>query len=272
MTYNKIRLNTAQVAEAHAIDFVRGPISDAFSASDLHSLAYGKIAADNGALTDSNTVDFGKAPSDSANLTETQEFDLGTVRTDSASVAEAHEVSFSSVQADTGSLTDDHAVSYGSVQSDSAGLTDSDTKAVDKVLTDSGSFTDDDPVFNIGKNPSDSGSLADLHVVDLSKTLADSGSVAESFSRVVAFSRSFTETIYVTDDVNGAAVDDDQNAQFFKNLTNIGSTSDSEVKSVGKNPSDSANFTESGAYEVQDYVDTMTYFAENYVGTTGSLF
>jgi hypothetical protein len=181
-------------------------------------------------------------------------------------------VSFSSVQTDTGSITDDHAVSYGSIQADLGSVTESISNSPSKVLSDSGSFTDDDPVFNVGKNPSDSGSLADLHVVDLSKTLTDSGSVAESFDRVVAFSRSFTETIYVTDDVNGAAVDDDQTAQFFKNLTNIGSTADSEVKSVGKNPSDSANFTESGDFEKQDYVDTMTYFAENYVGTTGSLF
>lgn len=207
------------------------------SIEDDQSMAYVKVRSDTASASDlfNRTVVFDRNFSDSSNLIDALSYDLSKALSDAYFVSESH------------------------------------SSSVGKSLSDSGSFVDS-PVFGLGKNLTDSAAFSEDQVFGLGKALSDEPLASDVFTRVVSFSRDFSELVGVTDDVNGAAVDDDQTAQYFKNLTNIGSLSDSDVKSVGKNPSDSAIFAESGNLERQNYVDTMTYFSENYVGTSGSLF
>jgi len=73
-----------------------------------------------------------------------------------------------------------------------------------------------------------------------------------------------------TDDVNGAAVGDDQTLQVFKNFTNLGLLTDEIVFSVDKPLSDSGDISDSGLVFAQNYVDNPQYFASDYVGQSQS--
>jgi len=107
---------------------------------------------------------------------------------------------------------------------------------------------------------------------DVTKPVEDSFNVQDTFTRSVTSSRSFTDRVFLTDDINGlASLDDDQTMLFNKFVTHTILTSDSDPElSFEKNITDSGAVSDSGQLYAQGYMDNMDYFALGYVGTTGS--
>lgn len=158
----------------------------------------------------------------------------------------------------------------------------------------------------------------------MSKVLSEAPSITDSIVKTLPH-KIFTETVNVTDDVNGAAAGDDQTFQYFKLTTNLVSLSDAiNSKRIGKSVSESPRVTDviskalpskvfnnststtdirvvryskrvseacgvadtinsrrvgkvvaetpvvssSGLLRAQNYTVNMTYFAEDYVGSS----
>ena len=102
----------------------------------------------------------------------------------------------------------------------------------------------------------------------MTKLLQDASAVSDQVAKTLP-SKVFTETVNATDDVNGAAAGDDQIFQYFKVTTNLAAVSDGVIaRAVSKTLSDGGAATDDGSLRMQNYTVDMTYFAEDYVGTS----
>ena len=137
-----------------------------------------------------------------------------------------------------------HAVAFGRDFDDSYSAADVHIVTFNKVPSDSAGFTDSN-VVDLTKVRNEQLNLSDAQQFDIDKALSD--------------------TIFATDDSNGAAVGDDQRASVFKNRTEIVVVAESHITEFGKVPSDSSGFTDSGVILNQDYCD-ISYFSDDYVG------
>ena len=164
--------------------------------------------------------------------------------------------------------------------------------------------TTDNAILTFFKNFTDSSALADVATVAFTKVLADESSIADvdiieffknladgaATADTLAFNHSnvLTDTVFATDDVDGAAsILDDQEMQYFKNTTNLASASDSFSRTVaftrsfaetpsitdlaaltyGKTFLEAPSFTDAGSLRSQGYCD-FTFFAEDFVGAS----
>lgn len=170
--------------------------------------------------------------------------------------------------------------------SDTANVAESDSKAVGKVFSDSGSVSETD-VKTITKAPSETPSVSESHIVDLSKSLSETPSISEahaislarvrsdafmaSDNQVALINKVLTDSVGATDDVDGqASVEDDQEIQFFKVASNVANIVESHVKLTSKVAANTAQSSDSGSIRAQNYTVDMTYFAEDYVGQSGT--
>jgi hypothetical protein len=156
---------------------------------------------------------------------------------------------------------------FGKSLTDSAGVTDVSTRQIGKNPSDSLDLTEDQ-TFDIGKVLVDAFSTSDDETLDFGKVFADSLNLSDDQSFVMT--KALSDIVYATDDLDGeASLEDDQEFQFTKVRSELLFVYESEVKLIGKRPNDSASVDDSGNYRGQGYCD-FTYFAEDYVGYSGS--
>lgn len=164
---------------------------------------------------------------------------------------------------------------------DAGVATDVAAKAFSRPVTDS--FASFDAYVNaFGKNPSDTPVISDAQVFVVGKPLSDTAGITEDFQRVMAYSRSFSESIVVTDSItpsvtqglnqipqNSAGVadvaaigfnkpfsespttTDSYVASFFKALTETPGIAEQAIKSVSLVKSDTADGTDSALILLQ---------------------
>lgn len=170
---------------------------------------------------------------------------------------------------DTASVSDQESKSVVKSSSDSASMNDDPRKTLNKILDEIVAFAESVIASTI-KPLTDSASADDDTQVGISKPVSDTFTANDTI-QPFQFAKNLDDTVRVTDDVGGeASVDDDQTIAFFKVRSDSGSVSDSEVKLLGKGLGDGASAADSGSFIVQGYVTDPTYFADDYVGTTGS--
>lgn len=111
--------------------------------------------------------------------------------------------------------------------------------------------------------------IGTTHNYSITKVVdTDITSISDNIFIQSAYHRDFYDVVTLTDDINGAAVGDDQTAIFFKIKQDYGYLLDNRVTSVGKNIADSASIaTSSGKLLSQSYAQQY-YFAEDYTGTS----
>ena len=158
---------------------------------------------------------------------------------------------------------------------DAGVATDVAAKAFSRPVTDS--FASSDAYVNaFGKNPSDTPVISDAQVFVVGKALSDTTGITEDFQRVMAYSRSFSDSIVVADSIspnvvqglnqipqNSAGVadvaaigfnkpfsespttTDSYVASFFKALTETPGISEQAIRSLGLVKSDAAEGTDS---------------------------
>tara|TARA_R100000231_G_scaffold104750_1_gene77660 strand:+ start:14985 stop:16118 length:1134 start_codon:yes stop_codon:yes gene_type:complete len=260
-------------------------LSDTASADDDTQVGLGKSLTDTFGTGDAiQSFQFGKKLDDTARATD----DVGG----EASVDDDQTIAFFKVTGDIAGADDNlsRVVSFTRAFSDGSGVTDLPSIAFNTSPSDNATFSDD-AVISYGMNPdenigatdnfsktvaytrglTDSTGAADVfRIRNFSKSLSDTSSVADVFVSQMSFSRLLSDNVNATDDVNGAAVDDDQTIHFFKVLGDSSSVGDSEVKSTGKDLGDSASASDAGSFIVQGYTVDNTYFASDYVGSSGS--
>jgi len=168
---------------------------------------------------------------------------------------------------------------------DTATTTDSLNRATTKSLVDSATATE---VIGIipNKRPTDNVGVfdeqiyfAEDYVVGSPQTYTLSGQISYVLSKPIlevvsaidsntfTLQRSFTESINVTDDVNGVLADDDQIIEFIKPVANQVTVLDaSYVAAMAKILSETPSISSSGLLYSQGYTVDMSYFAEDYVG------
>jgi len=310
MQFVKARSDTAAATESlsRQVGYNRTP-ADAASAIDLASLAAEKFFSDVGDISDAVLAAQGKGLSSSAGANDTfvHQSVFSRPLTDDGVISDTHAVTQSKAVSnatsvsdnvllakskdltDAADATENNIFSVGKGLSNSAGATDTFTSqrassrsftdtadaaennifSIGKGLSNSADATENN-IFSIGKGLSNSADATENNIFSVGKGLSNSAGATDTFTSQQAFSRSFTDTAYATDDIDGAAsILDDQEMQFVKARTDIASVTDSVLvlRTVNQFHTETPSATDAGSLRSQGFAD-FTYFAEDFVGAS----
>ena len=224
----KLFKETPTATDQTSVDFATTK-PDQAGVSDQNLLNTVKNLSEALAAFETSTRSSGKALSDDSSLTDEHSYQLGTGRSDAANIGDLFAYSAGRTFADSAGAADESTLASNKAESDQVGGSDVQTSAIGKILSNG--------VF-----------LGDL--------------IAN-----FAHSKALTESIQATDDINGAAADDDQNMTFVKVTSDSSTIADNQLKSLQPVKSDSATVLDTGSARMQDYCD-FSYFAEDYVGVS----
>ena len=126
-------------------------------------------------------------------------------------------------------------------------------------------------ILAINRAFSDTSSATDALASAFSTARTDAAAVTDS--ETTATGKFITSNVFATDDVDGlSSVEDDQEIQFFKNSTDAVGVSESFVRVLNKGAflTNTAAATDAGLLRSQDFSD-FTYFDGDYVGISRAL-
>lgn len=228
--------------ESEAIDVSDSPAksttttkSDVFSATDNTSLDSNKLFENAYTANDSQLLTTNKNLSEAVTLADSAPlFVLGVNLSDLINVTDDF--------LGASNVDDDQTMHFGKTLINNGGVSDilSRDVAYNRVYSDA--FSADDSTL-----------LAPT------KVFGDVTSIADTFSMDVQFSRSLSDTAQILESADIATT---------KELQEVGTATESAVKSTTSLNTDSASFTDSGLVFWQGYVEDPTYFAEDYVGNS----
>lgn len=187
---------------------------DIVTPADNHALSIAKEVTKVFKVVETYVSSFGKSRSDSYKVSETKALNVAKAISDLTGVVEQHKAGFSKPLYEQATVLIDSAnAAIGKVLADSTGAHDQiDTKTVHKGLSESSSVSDAEARL-LYKTREDSAAIVDAQYSYLSKYLVD--------------------TVNFTDDIDGtASIDDDQEVQFFKVISELTQTSDSFYRFV----------------------------------------
>ena len=267
---------------------------DTVSVAELVNVTPAKVLIDAAGAADQLTrlVDFHREFASEGVASETTLFSLDSNASDSAATSDS--VAFQTVYlrdyADSAVFSSSSEI-VNSAVGKGFGDTVAGTEAVTFALTIQ--FLD---LINVTDDFDGEAVLDDDQTMVFAKTTGDAGSVADAFSRASGFHRAYQDTADwdstielitlsagkgVTDNIDvqetltlqgttllqdTPSVSDAHEVYFATNMSDNGNTTDSDVKSVSSLKSEPVSVTDSGLLYGQDYVDTLTYFASDYVG------
>lgn len=240
-------------------------------------------------ILDDQEMQFAKARTDTAAATESLSKQVGYNRThaDAFSAVDLASLSPEKFFSDVGTVADDVVLARSKGLSDTPRVSDNAVRQTTRLLTDDGVVSDthavtqskaisnatsvsDSVLLARSKGITDTGYVAENNIFSVGKGLSNSAGATDSFTSQRAFSRSFTDTAYATDDIDGAAsILDDQEMQFVKARTDIASVSDSIIvlKTIPLVLTETPSATDAGSLRSQGFAD-FTYFAEDFVGAS----
>lgn len=222
-------------------------------------------------------------------------------------VTDSSAKSTATTKADTFSVTDITLVNTNKNFENAYTVADSQLVTTNKNSSEVLTLVDSAPIFALGVSLSDlinvtddflgASNVDDDQTMHFGKTLINNGDVSDSLSRSVAYNRVFGD-LFSTDDsiflapekrlYEAASFVDvfSRDVQFSRSLSDttqilesaviattkelqeVGTATESAVKSTTSLNTDSASFTDSGLVFWQGYVEDPTYFAEDYVGNS----
>jgi hypothetical protein len=181
------------------------PNAEIFAVSEALAVTFSKVLADTPIITEALASSFAKALADTPSVSETLEYSFGKSIANSTSISEALASSFAKSLADTPSVSESVAYSFGKAVADSA-------------------------------------TVEEQHALAFSLSAqADTASVSESFSRVVSFVRTFTESINLIDT---ASNDDPLTTDWSTGIGHSTTLSDSSAFALSTPASDSMSMSE----------------------------
>ena len=266
--FNKVLAENPSVSETQVFDFYKS-LADSANATDTHFSAVGKALTEPPVAVDVYTYALSRALTDGAVATESDFKAVAKFFTENPTLADTNVLSFFKNLSETPNVTDTI-----------------DTLALTKALTDAVNATDDLDA---------AASILDDQEMQFTKLTTNATTVADSFARVVAFLRSFSENPGVTDistiEVGkvlseNPAFSDTNYFNFGKLLGETPGISEVFSLQVTLSPfsdtpgiTDSADivpnkvfleapsFTDAGSLRSQGYCD-FTFFAEDFVGAS----
>ncbi len=298
-------------------------LQDGIGAVDGALLHFFKTLTDNPTLADNAVTAFNKVLAENPSVSEAQVFDFYKSLAENPTVADTHFSAVGKALTEPPVAVDIYTYAFNKVTADGAVATESDFKAVAKVLAENPTLADTN-VLSFFKNISENPNFTDaINTLAITKLLADTvgatddldaaasilddqemqftkittnvTTVADSFARVVAFIRTFsdnpgltdTDTIEVGKVLSENPVFSDTNyVNFGKLLGEIPSVSEVfslqiALGTLSETPgiTDSADIvpnkvftelpslTDAGSLRSQGYCD-FTFFAEDYVGAS----
>lgn len=203
-------------------------------------------------------------------LTRTVVFSRSLLQTSTTS--DILSTSFSKILANTSTLSDSLSFtnSYSRSFSFTSEISDSKNLGINKGLLDSLNLTELLSFeIDYSRQFADLSNISSLKTISFSKNINDSILLQDSISELIDYGKLPVDLLNITDDVNGAGVDDDQTITFFKNLpselVNIAST---VSKGAGKGVQETLSISSQGILLNQNY--GADYFAQDYVGVSRS--
>ena len=239
--------------------------SDSGSIADQNTIGTGKFFYDIGNLQDSLTIltEFFRAPEELSQLLDTRYFEVTKATADGAALSDTltKAVSYFRYFNDNSTATDDV---------NGAAADDDQNIVFFKNTGDLAGFIDTTELVSVfNRTFVNNTGLIDVPQISSSKFLQDYVVLQDTTVELLDYGRIPDDQVTVTDDVNGAGVDDDQNIVFFKNLPgellNIITT---VSKSSEKGAVEGLQITSQGIILNQSY--GADYFAQDYVGVSRS--
>lgn len=215
-------------------------------------------------IDDDQTMHFGKTLIENFGVVDTFSRDVNYSRQFSDGFSGSDSVSLQPVKyfGHEAQLEDvfDRAVDYRRSFGEGASTEDAIVFATVNSLRDSGVIGElFNRAVNYYRDLLDSSVADDAVSLRPTKVFYDINSVADDFSRTLVYQREFSEVASSTDAIRLSTA---------TNAQDIGTATESAVKSVNNINTDSASFTDSGLVFWQGYVEDPTYFAEDYVGNS----
>ena len=298
-------------------------IQDGIGAVDGALLHFFKTLTDNPTLADNAVTAFYKVLAENPSVSETQVFDFYKSLANSAVATDVYAAHLRRALTEPPVAVDIYTYAFNKVTADGAVATESDFKAVAKVLAENPTLADTNVLSffkNISENPNFTDAINTLAITKLltdtvnatddldaaasilddqemqfTKITTNATTVADSFARVVAFLRSFSETPGLTDVSTlgigktvseNPAFSDTNYVNFGKLLSEQPNITDLLALQVTLSPftetpgvTDSADvvpnkvftelpsLTDAGSLRSQGYCD-FTFFAEDFVGAS----
>jgi hypothetical protein len=260
---------------------------DLFGVTDSVVFSAGKNPSESVSALENLALTFGTQISEATIATADEAFrSFGLTKSEDISTADVKNVSFNAQQSELLGSSDGQTFVYGLEKPDALGVADSDAKTLWTTYTEAPVSVDASSIgvyltfldtvstsdvlvtggyanraFSDALYATDDflgeANIDDDQIMVFTKNTVDPLSAADSFSRLLAYSRG------LTDQPSTADVSILEHSTPRSDGSQI---SDAEVKLLGPVRSDSANTSDSGSLLSQGYVDNPYYFAEDYVG------
>ena len=298
-------------------------VKDGVGAADGALLHFFKTLTENPVLADDAVTAFYKVLNENPSVSETQVFDFYKSLANAATATDVYASSFAKPVSEAPTITDVNILGIGKPLANAAAIVDTDFKAIAKFFTENPAMADTN-ILSFFKNLSENPNFTDtINTLALTKALTDAvnatddldaaasilddqemqfvknttntAAITDAFARVVAFTRSFSETPAITD-VNilgvgktvseNPAFSDTNYVNFGKLLSEQPNFTDVLALQVTLSPfteapgvTDSADvvpnkvftelpsLTDAGSLRSQGYCD-FTFFAEDFVGAS----
>ena len=266
--------------------------------------AFYKVLAENPSVSETQVFDFYKSLANSAVATDVQVSNFGKTATEAPNATDAHAYALTRAIANAAAITDSNFMSFATAFTESPALTDTDIITFFKNSQNAVAFVDtvrrDFPKFladtvTATDDLDAEASILDDQEMQFVKNTTNTAAITDAFARVVAFTRSFSETPAITDiNILGIGKTVSENPAFSDtNYINFGkllgeTPGISEVFSLqvtlspfteSPGVTDSADvvpnkvftelpsLTDAGSLRSQGYCD-FTFFAEDFVGAS----
>lgn len=186
--------------------------------------------ADNASASDAKKLSFYKGASDALGAVDTFVQNFGKDRKDSISLSESQAKAVGKALFDAAAVLEKIVRSSGKSLIDGSAAIEQISKAFFKATSD-GAAAADKRVAAFGSNKLDTSRALDSKAISVVKPTSDAAGANDRYVYLIA--KQLVDSVYVTDDIDGAAsLEDDQEIAFFKNKTDVASAADAFSRTV----------------------------------------
>jgi hypothetical protein len=243
---NSPNVVSVTMQEEHAVTFGK-TLADTATLSEAIAKAVAfPLTSENISLSEDLDIliEFLRDFSDSTSLSETSSFVFETVKTDTVNISESQAFAFTTTKSDNLSLSEALVYAYAQSKSDSISIAETLDYFLDYFIPADLFSVDEELTLDTGLGKTDTVSISEAYASEFQPVKADSISISEDFSRVVAFSRAFSDS-FTLDDL--ASVEDPLQTDVDLDKANVTFLSEELLYTFSKPLSDSFSVLENAA-------------------------
>ena len=243
---NSPNVVSVTMQEEHAVTFGKTLADTATLSEAIAKAVSTSLVSENISLSEDLDIliEFLRSFSDSTSLSETSSFIFETAKTDTVSISESQAFAFTTTKSDSLSISESLVYAYAQSKSDSISLAETLDYFLDYFIPADLFSVDEELTLDTGLGKTDTVSISEAYVSEFQPIKADSISLSEDFSRVVAFSRAFSDS-FTLDDL--ASVQDPLQTDVDLDKANVTFLSEELLYTFSKPLSDSFSILENAA-------------------------